>query len=188
MSSHHVVRESQEPALIVQDYKALDIESFGQLLEWSPTIITNEESFDFLLSEGIKVDVIFSNSDYSDIQEHIIQIPGDEGNYIDNALMYLIHQKYNAVNILCNELPKFIPAVANKINIVLFYNGKRFVLVESYFEKWKPQGARIYIQEQDILSCQGLKLIDDNTYEVCSDGFIKIELNITNFVIIGEDI
>ncbi len=187
MSSHHVVRESQEPALIVQAHDALDLEYFGQLLEWSPTIITNEESFDFLLSQGIKVDVIFSNSDYSNIQDHIKQIP-QEGNFIENSLIYLINQKYNAVNILCDELPKFIPAVAKNINIVLFYYGKRFVLIESYFEKWKPQGTRIYIDEQYILSSQGLKLIDDNTYEVCSDGFIKVELNTTDFVIIGEDI
>lgn len=187
MSSHHVVRESQEPALIVQDYNALDLESFGQLLEWSPTIITNEESFDFLLSESIKVDIIFSNSDYEGIQDHIKQI-SEDGNFIDNALLYLIQKKYNAVNILCNEIPKVLPTIAKKINIVLFYNGKRFVLVESYFEKWKPQGTRIYIQEQYILSVQGLKLIDDNTYEVCLDGFIKVELNTTDFVIIGEDI
>ncbi|MFD2144372.1 hypothetical protein [Mucilaginibacter antarcticus] len=39
MSSHHIVREKQEPALLVLGLDGFDEEQLGQLLEWSPTLM-----------------------------------------------------------------------------------------------------------------------------------------------------
>ena len=39
MSSHHIVRERQEPALLITDVYSIDPELVGQLLEWSLSLI-----------------------------------------------------------------------------------------------------------------------------------------------------
>ncbi|RZK41505.1 MAG: thiamine pyrophosphokinase, partial [Pedobacter sp.] len=39
MSSHHIVREKQEPALYIHQLGNFDEEKLGQLLEWSPTVL-----------------------------------------------------------------------------------------------------------------------------------------------------
>ncbi|HYG16495.1 MAG TPA: thiamine diphosphokinase, partial [Bacteroidia bacterium] len=39
MSSHHFVKEKQEPALIIANGEACSRELLGQLLEWQPTVM-----------------------------------------------------------------------------------------------------------------------------------------------------
>ena len=56
MSSHHVVREKQEPALLVLGLDGFDDELLGQLLEWSPTVITTQQIAERLNAYGIKID------------------------------------------------------------------------------------------------------------------------------------
>ena len=44
MSSHHIVREKQEPALLVLGLDDFPDELLGQLLEWSPTVIVTADT------------------------------------------------------------------------------------------------------------------------------------------------
>jgi hypothetical protein len=39
MSSHHFVRDQQEPALLILALEAFTYDSLGELLEWVPTVI-----------------------------------------------------------------------------------------------------------------------------------------------------
>lgn len=187
MSSHHVIRENQEPALIIQNFNALDLESLGQLLEWSPTLVTNEDSLDNLLSEGIKVDVLFSNKVISDIQEHTKVVPL-EGDFLAASLHYLKQHNHQAVNIITDNIPAGISSFAKDSNIVLFYQNKRFVFVHTAFEKWKPKGEYLYIDESLLKSFQGLDYRGEGTFITCNDGFIQLEFNSADFVLLGEDL
>jgi thiamine pyrophosphokinase len=56
MSSHHFVREGQEPDIIVAGCD-IDTEILGTLLEWSPRVIAIDDAAEKLLLEQIKVDV-----------------------------------------------------------------------------------------------------------------------------------
>src|SRR5690606_40296637 len=78
MSSHHIVRENQEPALLVEDFAALSEEYLGQLLEWSPTIITSLENLDYFLTRDIKVDILYGVEKISEAQEEIKYLPRSE--------------------------------------------------------------------------------------------------------------
>lgn len=187
MSSHHVVRENQEPALLIQDFQALDLEFLGQLLEWSPTILCNEESLDYLISEGIKVDVVLTNNASTSVQEHT-KIHSFEGDFVENALNYLYKHNHKAVNILSDHFPTCLPTSAQDINIVLFYQEKRFVRVQSKFEKWKPKGERVYVEGKQLKSFQGLSHVGKDIFEVEQDGFVSLEFNTSDFVFIGEDL
>jgi thiamine pyrophosphokinase len=58
MSSHHIVREKQEPALLVLGMDNFSDELLGQLLEWSPTVIATEIMAEKLNANGIKIDCV----------------------------------------------------------------------------------------------------------------------------------
>src|SRR5688500_3947805 len=60
MSSHHFVREGQEPALFVVD--ALSLALAEPLLEWAPFVVVTENAADDVLQWGIKIDAILANS------------------------------------------------------------------------------------------------------------------------------
>ncbi|MBK7651966.1 MAG: hypothetical protein IPJ20_16275 [Flammeovirgaceae bacterium] len=57
MSSHHIVRENQEPALLIAHAHAISFEKVQELLEWMPTIVVVETEIETVLSWGIKIDI-----------------------------------------------------------------------------------------------------------------------------------
>ena len=63
MSSHHIVRDDQEPALIIANGAACSMELLNQLLEWSPLVIVLDSAIDRVLELGIKVDVLLGDFD-----------------------------------------------------------------------------------------------------------------------------
>lgn len=187
MSSHHIVRENQEPALLVQYFNTLDSENLGQILEWSPTIITDVYNLDYFLAEEIKVDILFGQIEEELIQEKIKILP-IETSFIEDALSYLIHNNYKAVNVLLDTSLDVLIPFADKINIVAFYGQRRYVLIQNQFEKWKPAGEKIYISDRFIKSFVGLNFVEKDVFQVEQDGFVRIEFNTNEFVLLGEDI
>lgn len=189
MSSHHIVRENQEPALIVAAIDVLDSEYLGQLLEWSPSVFADDYTVDFLLAERIKVDFLISEQLQSPsvLQDQIQIIPQQDG-LLPDALAYLIAHNYKAVNLLCGELPSDLTRFAEEINIVLFVNGVRYVFVREGYEKWKRGGDQVFVAEDRLKSLQGLRKTGLNTFEVETDGFISLVFNTRDFVLVGEDI
>src|SRR5690606_38028890 len=187
MSSHHIVRENQEPALIVASYEALDEEYMGQLLEWSPTILASDDTIDFFLAADIKVDVVFSSHASTYQQEQIKNFPIKK-EFISDALDYLIQNNYKAVNIVSDILVEALEAYCALINIVVLSHGKRYVYVKKYYEKWKETGARIFAPENRLKSLVGVKHIDSGEFVTEQDGFIYLEFNSDEYVCIGEEI
>lgn len=189
MSSHHIVRENQEPALIIASLDELDREYLGQLLEWSPSVFADDYSLDFLLAERIKVDFLITEKALSPtvLQEQISLISLLNG-LIPDALAYLIAHNYKAVNLLCREIPADIATYAGAINIVLFLDGLRYVFVQDCYEKWKRAGDKVFVAEELLKSLQGIRKIAPNSFEVETDGFINLQFNTADFVLIGEDI
>lgn len=92
MSSHHIVRENQEPALLIEDLFLIDEEDLGQLLEWSPTIVIEAETIDLLDARGYKFDIVFTKKSINDSQENLKVISYDN-DFLKTAIEYLIaHQ------------------------------------------------------------------------------------------------
>ena len=63
MSSHHIVRDDQEPALIIANGAECSSELLGQLLEWSPIVIVLDSAMERVINLGIKVDVLLGDFD-----------------------------------------------------------------------------------------------------------------------------
>ena len=63
MSSHHFVRDKQEPALIIANGDECSNEVLNQLLEWNPFVLVLDGALDRVLMKGIKVDAVIGDFD-----------------------------------------------------------------------------------------------------------------------------
>ena len=73
MSSHHFVKEQQEPAVFILNPSGINFESVTPLLEWSPTVLVDQESVDLVLSWGIKIDVVLATSSFQKGNSHLLE-------------------------------------------------------------------------------------------------------------------
>ncbi len=189
MSSHHIVREKQEPALLILGMDTFDLELFGQLLEWSPTVITTVDIAEKLNSLGIKVDRILSDNQADDVQSDVKYIPTNGLTFAQAALQFLVAENYMAVNIVTDkptltEFESFVP----HINLVILHQQKKTYPISPGFTKWLPAGEVITLHSQpDDLVTSGLSPVGVGQYETIADGVIKLEFT-DSFIFISETI
>ena len=73
MSSHHIVREKQEPALLIANGEQCSMDLMNQLLEWSPTVIVLDGAIDSVIDKGIKVDILLGDFDSQEMDLQTIK-------------------------------------------------------------------------------------------------------------------
>ncbi len=186
MSSHHIVKEKQEPALYIHQMGDFNEEYLGQLLEWSPTLVVNAEIYEKIVSLGLKVDIVVNPVENTAIvQENTKTIvgPGDEFNTVLN---FLISEKYPAVNVIATnqklaDLSYYVPL----IDLVLFTDTTKTYAIPSGFKVWRPKGSIYYIEVVSYFETSNLKQNADDEFEVINDGFIEFYFT-TPYLLIGE--
>lgn len=157
MSSHHIVRDDQEPALIIANGAACSEELLGQLLEWSPFVVVLDSAIERVLSLGIKVDVLlgdfdreFDSSYYKEkhFPIEIIHTPDQNKTDLEKALDYLIEKGHLAVNIVwatgkrADHTLVNITTICNYkalLKIVIFDDYSKIFLLPNQFKKWYPK-------------------------------------------------
>ncbi|NHN24741.1 thiamine diphosphokinase [Flavobacterium jejuense] len=161
MSSHHIVRDDQEPALIIANGAACSEELLGQLLEWSPLVIVLDSAIERVLELGIKVDVLLGDFDrdfdanYYKESQYPIEIahtPNQDKTDLEKAFDYLINRKIPAVNVVWATGKRADHTITNITNIVRFRNQLKIVILDDHskvfllpkkFEKWYPKNSII---------------------------------------------
>ena len=156
MSSHHIVRDDQEPALIIANGESCSAELLGQLLEWSPIVIVLDSAITRVLELGIKVDVLLGDFDqnfnaekYKDSQYpiEIVYTPNQNKTDLEKAFDYLIERKIPAVNVVWATGRRADHTITNVTNIVRYQNELKIVILDDYskifqlpkkFQKWYP--------------------------------------------------
>lgn len=151
MSSHHIIREDQEPALLIMDANAVAIDRIQELLEWSPTVIVSDKALDVVMNWGIKIDVVVGAAER--IAELTVslqnQFPLKLLSYnspeeaLSTALYFLIARKQKAVNVITTEpLENFEPFSLPDISV--FNGDKRWSFIRhGSYEKWLPAGRTV---------------------------------------------
>ncbi|MES2456092.1 MAG: thiamine pyrophosphokinase [Bacteroidota bacterium] len=187
MSSHHIVREKQEPALYIHQLGTFDEEYLGQLLEWSPTLIVSAEAYEKVISLGLKVDVVVNADDVHFFQENTktIDAPSEQ---LDAVLDYLIAEQYPAVNVIdaqsnLRELGSYI----DQINIVVFTPTEKAYAIKSGFKVWKAAGSIFRIEVLAYFETSNLRQKENGDFEVIADGFVEFIFNIP-YLFISEAI
>ena len=161
MSSHHVVRDKQEPALIIANGAACGNELLGQLLEWNPYILVLDKAIYRVLERGIKIDALLGDFDEGiDIEmirqeQHPIEIiytPDQEKTDLEKGIEYLIEQGHLAANILwatglrsdhtLNNLSS-MAKYKEQIQLVMHDDWSRIFCLKPAFKKWYPATTNI---------------------------------------------
>ncbi len=154
MSSHHIVRDDQEPALIIANGASCSFDLLGQLLEWSPIVVVLDNAIDRVLQLDIKVDVLLGDFDndfdpeiYKEKQYplEIVHTPNQDKTDLEKALDYLIEKGHKEVNVVWatgkradHTLTNITNIVSyrNKIKIVMLDDHSKIFLLPNKFEKW----------------------------------------------------
>lgn len=169
MSSHHIVRESQEPALLILQPDHLACPHMGPLLEWSPSIVVMGNAIQEVSRSGIKIDVVvFPESQKDKIEEQVHDqspvslIPvKEEKDLLLMALHFLAQKGQQAVNVLIRSAAKdqmLLSVLEDQMiikNVVLMDEKEKWALCRSgSFQKWFPAHELI-----SILSSPGEALL-----------------------------
>lgn len=185
MSSHHIVREKQEPALYIHQLGHFDEEYLGQLLEWSPTLLVAADVYEKILSLGLKVDVVIGcDADLPQQENTKFIFAATES--LQTVVKYLIAAQYPAVNIIGKEinvddLVSFLP----QIDIVVFTPTQKTFAVKNGFNVWKPAGTMFKISSTGSFQATNLKPHENECFVVLEDGFVSFNFH-TDYLFLTE--
>lgn len=161
MSSHHIVREGQEPALIIANGAACDPELMDQLLEWSPFIVVLDGALQRVLERQIKFDVVLGDFDQQSPEDvmrmvppHtlVLHVPDQDKTDLEKGIEYLISRNFEAVNILwatgqrSDHYMNNIATLArykDRIGLVMLDNHSRIYPIHSGFTKHFSAGTNV---------------------------------------------
>ncbi|GAB3910260.1 thiamine diphosphokinase [Larkinella knui] len=161
MSSHHIVRDKQEPALLIANGESCDPELLGQLLEWNPFVVVLDNAIWRVLDLEIKVDALLGDFDYQPdfelIRERqypieIIHTPDQNKTDLDKGIEFLIERGFPAVNIVWATGRRADHTITNMTNIIRYKDRIKLVMVDDHskitpltgsFEKWYAKGTPI---------------------------------------------
>ena len=161
MSSHHIVRDDQEPALIIANGASCSFELLGQLLEWSPIVVVLDNAIERVLQLDIKIDVLLGDFDddfnpeiYKEKQFplEIVHTPNQDKSDLEKAFDYLIEKGHKAVNVVWATGKRADHTITNITNIVRFRDKLKIVILDDHskifllpnkFEKWYTKSTPI---------------------------------------------
>ncbi|MBD3583638.1 thiamine diphosphokinase [Flavobacterium selenitireducens] len=188
MSSHHIVRDDQEPALIIANGEACSMELLNQLLEWSPLVIVLDSAMDRVAPLGIKVDVLLGDFDRGfdpvihDNYQYPIEIvytPDQDKTDLEKAFDYLVDRGIPAANVVWATGRRADHSIANMTNIVRHKNELKIVVLDDNskiyrlperFQKWYTAGTVISLIPVGTvtgISSENLEYeLDDDTLQI----------------------
>ncbi len=155
MSSHHVVKENQEPALLFWDIQSIAYHSFADLLEWNPQLIAFEK--DTMVLEGwqLVADTILTRDTLLDNSHGLVPI--DPDNHMLEILQFLAKKKFSHVNILSSKplhTMHLIEQIHCNIGSNILSENSIFYQISPGFSKWFSAGTfKIHQQDQPITTC-----------------------------------
>lgn len=169
MSSHHIIRDDQEPALIIANGESCSDELLGQLLEWSPLVIVLDSAIDRVLARGIKIDVHLGDFDRGlDPSEFITQYPieivyapDQDKTDLEKAFDYLIERKIPAVNVVWATGRRTDHTITNLTNIVRYRDQLKILILDDYskvfvlpksYQKWYPANMPLSLIPVGVVS------------------------------------
>lgn len=159
MSSHHIVRENQEPALVIANGEACSAELLGQLLEWSPFVVVLDGAMHRVLDLGIKVDALLGDFDRQFnpelVRQHqpdveIVHTPDQDKTDLEKAFDFLLSRGHRAANVVWATGRRADHTITNltglvayrdRLAITLLDDHSRVFLLPRTFEKWYPAGT-----------------------------------------------
>jgi len=161
MSSHHVVRDAQEPALIIANGEACSWSLLQQAMDWSPMVMVLDGALDRVIELGIQYHVVLGDFDHQTIEDirnksnpdtQIIHTPDQNLSDLEKGIEWLIAKGFKAVNIVwatghrsdhyLNNIG-ILARYQHQINVVMLDDYSKIYPIKSGFKKHFEQGQNI---------------------------------------------
>jgi thiamine pyrophosphokinase len=169
MSSHHIVRDEQEPALLLWQPGQLSFEQAGQLLEWSPRVVVHQPALEEALAWGIKLDAICTTPDAMaaavaavEHQQPVDVLPLPEQDALQAILQWLRDRQQASLYLIADAAADYflllrqLEPLQQLAQIQVISQGWRYSYFKSgLVQKWLPRGSRLRLisfSEQPLLS------------------------------------
>ncbi len=166
MSSHHIVRDDQEPALILGASPTGLTETVLQLLEWSPRVIVLKEGATMAKRLGCKIDAICA-PEYI-LQQLVAQFADQEpfskwsrADPLNETLERLRATGAKSASIILESDDPRELQWDNRLPVVVYTPGWRWVPIQRGWKKWLPQGQKLNWQ--------------DKSFKTDSAGYVEVE-------------
>ncbi|MBI1184494.1 thiamine diphosphokinase [bacterium] len=183
MSSHHIVKDFQEPALLIADGEMCSLALLESLLEWSPMVLALDNAFMKVASLGVKVD--YWLGDFDDVnpneelekwqQSHVqvVHTPDQNATDFEKGVDFLMQKGVREVNVLWATGKRFDHSLGNmsfltkyhgKIKLVFYNDYSRMYMLNHSFSKWYKKGQIISLMPLPFakaVSTTGLKYLLD---------------------------
>ncbi len=174
MSSHHVVRDKQEPALIIANGMECSKELLGQLLEWSPFTVVLDGAWPRVHAMGMSVDAILGDFDGKwDIEAvknerpeiQLIQTPDPNFTDLQKAVQWLIGLGHGAVNIVWASGLRMDHSFNNVLSMAGFAGQINWRIIDDNSLVYAvPRDFKKHFNSGDIISLFGVPVAEG----VCS--------------------
>lgn len=168
MSSHHFVKEGQEPALVILEPCSFSLAA--PLLEWSPLVIVRDSALESVQSWGIKIDVLFAQEEIDTLD--LLKLYAPEGFY-EALFGFLRERGQSAIHVLGSRA-LFDPLLeyVGAFSITLTDAGSHCVACSGSFIKWYPAGTMLRTHPFGIHADGDVEPITDWLH-VRSPGMVK---------------
>ncbi|MBT1701998.1 hypothetical protein [Chryseosolibacter indicus] len=185
MSSHHFVKEGQEPALIIAS-PIKNIDEVGDFLEWAPQIIVLHDELDSVLQCGIKADVIItSTANPNDLEKElwhqspvkVLKAPS-KTEELATAIYFLVSQRQYMVNIWAKNTAYYLEEleeIADQMEASLINGVVKWSFAREAFKKWFPENAHLKIKGNGISVTEGEAELVNNEILVKKEGFLSLK-------------
>lgn len=184
MSSHHFVKEGQEPALLILE--ATNYSDAEGMLEWAPLVIVTESALEEVLLWGIKIDVVIARPESeanltSELETQApIKIFSAGEDLVEAALLFLSTSGQAAVSIINPELTDFlrekIERLAGKCQVTVRSLGHKWSFISSgHYKKWYQAGSVLNFSGSEYPGLLKAFKPVDSGYELTEDQWLIIE-------------
>ena len=181
MSSHHFVREGQEPALCIIHPISFGI--ISDLLEWAPLVLVSQDALEDVLRWGIKIDVMLRNPNLpaqifsQGNVEVLTPQPGESA--IHAAMLFLEGRQYKDVNITAFDAEQAFDEVLpfhGRVQANVLDEKVKWSAVSAVFEKWLPAGTVVLVHGTTTQTTQFQGLTEgNNQWLVPENGMVRIQ-------------
>lgn len=136
MSSHHFVKEGQEPALIVANGESCSYDLLRSLLEWCPHTVVCDGALERILELEIQPDVVIGDFDSIStrpplLHTQYIHLEDQNTTDLEKAINYLLAKGYTDINVLW-ATGKRLDHTLNNFATLAKYADKRIVLMDDH--------------------------------------------------------
>ncbi|MFB1004222.1 MAG: thiamine diphosphokinase [Bacteroidia bacterium] len=167
MSSHHFVKDGQEPALVIANGEMCAYEILTSLMEWCPYMVVCDGAYTRIKNLQITPDVVIGDFDSlenvgRELHTQYIHLEDQETTDLEKAIDHLVEKGYTDINVIWASGKRLDHTINNfatlakyfEIRIVLIDDYSRsFILPKNYNKRYEKGQALSLVP---IHTCSGI--------------------------------